>query len=252
MSQGQLAASEMDVSNLRGKFAEQLDAFQVELQMSQGQLAASEMDLSNLRDEIQQELADLRMAAQAQIEAARATCSTFKLEVQRDIQTTSDTTALQLKARLDMLSDHLLLEQTKKVNLSCLKEEIQKELAHFQVASQAQSEATQNRNFELEQYIQTTNDNGALQSNCRLDQLSEQIVKHTKKVDGCTPQALKEVLGSLKYFSEISDRQEARIDKLVDEMRLMSPQVLRHGQSLRKIISEFVPKKLLPYEEPNN
>jgi predicted nucleic acid-binding Zn-ribbon protein len=179
------------------------------------------------------------MASEVHSEATEGKLSTFRSQVQKDIETARKATALQLNSRLEKLSDDLL-EHTKRLdelttrleadgaalsepltvrlatfadrldafqvelstsqdqveasqtNVSNLREEIQKELAGLRMASEGQVAATETWlstfRLDVQKDIETISDNTTSQLNDRLAMLNDQILEHTKTVDGLAPQ----------------------------------------------------------------
>jgi cyclophilin family peptidyl-prolyl cis-trans isomerase/uncharacterized protein (UPF0212 family) len=114
---------------------------------------------------------------------------------------------------------------------------------------------------EVHKDIENASDATASQSNAKLDMLSDKMLENTKRLDNLMPQweadraaiaqaisetfniGMDRLCGQLTNLNETSDRQEARIDKLADEVKLIYYQVLTHGQRI---------SRLKAFEEQNN
>jgi predicted nucleic acid-binding Zn-ribbon protein len=199
------------------KFAEQLAGFQVEIVTSQGQIEASQTNLLNFRQEMHNEIANLRKAEQGQREATQAGFSAFKAEVQKDIQTKSDATALQLNARLDMLNDQIL-EHTKRIDGVTRRVEA----------------AEPGRAKQIGTVTSASFDEGMLrQLNTRIDLIAERSSEVHDQFSGLT-KTLQAVERRLLNFTDTSDRQDGRIDALVDGLNSLQPLVEFVGQEINR------------------
>mmetsp|Transcript_106581 Transcript_106581/g.166440 ORF Transcript_106581/g.166440 Transcript_106581/m.166440 type:complete len:405 (+) Transcript_106581:1-1215(+) len=205
------------------KFAEQLAGFQVELVTSQGQMEASQTSVTNLRQEMQKEIEGLRLASQGQIEGLHNGLSAFKAVVQKDIQTKSDATALQLNARLDLLNDQIL-ETTKRLDGLTRRVEA--------------AEPGRTKQIGTVTAVAGIDDGVLRQLNTRIDLIAERSSEVHDQFSGLT-QTLQAVERRLMNFTDISDRQDARLDKVVDDVNHVTTKVVMHSQTLSSLESRI-------------